>query len=108
MVEQKRYIITGSCGKCPNSRQKGDAHWYCNAPGRTPWETVLDGKPILPDKIPEYCPLPVHHSSQTEREKVLDIMCKKCPLLDERPDICENCLVEATRKELRSKGGEQE
>jgi len=52
-----KYIKIEACGKCPNSRQKGDGYWYCNPPGKTPWKTVLDGKPILPETIPIYCPL---------------------------------------------------
>jgi hypothetical protein len=36
-----------------------------------------------------------------ERDKVLDKLCKICPLLDERPESCENCVVESVRKELR-------
>jgi hypothetical protein len=42
-----------------------------------------------------------------ERDKMLDKLCKICPFLDERPEICENCVVETVRKELRqSKDGE--
>jgi hypothetical protein len=47
-------------------------------------------EPIDPDKI-----------RKDEREKVLDKLCKICPFLDERPETCENCVVETTRKELR-------
>jgi hypothetical protein len=42
-----------------------------------------------------------------EKEKVLDKLCKICPILDERPDDCVGCVVEMVRKELRqSKDGE--
>ena len=36
------------------------------------------------------------------RDKVLNRLCEICPLLDERPDTCENCVVETVRKELRT------
>jgi len=39
---------------------------------------------------------------RAERDKVLNRLCEICPLLDERPDICENCVVETVRKELRT------
>jgi len=39
-----------------------------------------------------------------ERDKVLDKLCKICPFLDERPETCENCVVETVRKELRRAG----
>jgi len=52
-----RYMKIDSCGHCSNSRRKGNDHWYCNPPGGVPWKTVLDGKPILPEVIPLYCPL---------------------------------------------------
>jgi hypothetical protein len=41
------------------------------------------------------------YNSQSEREKVLVKLCNICPFLDERPETCENYVVEATRKELR-------
>ena len=41
---------------------------------------------------------------QSERDKVLDKLCKICPFLDERPETCENCVVETVRKELRQAG----
>ena len=41
---------------------------------------------------------------QAERDKVLDKLCKICPFLDERPETCENCVVETVRKELRQAG----
>jgi hypothetical protein len=42
-----------------------------------------------------------------EREKVLDKLCKICPFLDERPETCENCVVETVRKELHMQEQEQ-
>ena len=44
------------------------------------------------------------HPYQSERDKVLDKLCKICPFLDERPETCENCVVETVRKELRQAG----
>ena len=41
---------------------------------------------------------------KSERDKVLDKLCKICPFLDERPETCENCVVETVRKELRQAG----
>jgi len=37
------------------------------------------------------------------QKEVLDKLCKICPFLDERPETCENCVVETVRKELRQK-----
>ena len=45
-----------------------------------------------------------HSDFQSERDKVLDKLCKICPFLDERPETCENCVVETVRKELRQAG----
>jgi len=36
-------------------------------------------------------------TEQDERDKVLDKICKICPLLDERPEICEECVVYSVR-----------
>jgi hypothetical protein len=47
-----------------------------------------------------------HSDFQSERDKVLDKLCKICPFLDERPETCENCVVEVVRKELRQQAGE--
>ena len=40
-------------------------------------------------------------------DAVLDRLCKICPYLDERPDTCENCVVETVRKELQRAEREQ-
>jgi len=42
-----------------------------------------------------------HSDFRSERDKVLDKLCKICPFLDERPETCENCVVETVRKEHR-------
>ena len=55
------------------------------------------------------CPvyIRVSHSNATDRDKLLDEMCMRCPCLDWRPDNCENCLVETIRKEFRIPAPEQ-
>jgi hypothetical protein len=45
-----------------------------------------------------------HSDFQSERDMVLDKLCKICPFLDKRPETCENCVVETVRKELRKAG----
>jgi len=42
---------------------------------------------------------PLSEALKQERERLLKRACDKCPLLDERPETCENCLIESMRSE---------
>jgi hypothetical protein len=43
---------------------------------------------------------------QSERDTVLEELCKSCQFGDDKQEDCETCVVETMRKELRQQAGE--
>lgn len=93
----KKYIITEEQVKeWENDLLAIDGEWGIGTGIGTDYHTSTQVETI---KIILSCP----YDPQAEREKLLNKFCKICPHLDERPETCEDCVVETVRKELRQK-----
>ena len=78
---EKEYIITESC------IVSAENNLFSFRERKKEWATDIRARP---------------HSNATERDKLLDEICMRCPCLDWRPDNCENCLVGTMKAELRT------